>query len=256
MAINSNIINGNGGTNLSLTSPIQYTIIFYGVNGDIISQQSLTTVTDKEMSLKELIERGIVLPNEPTMANKVFIKWDVFYEESTNIYHINPKFVGTNIEESYYNSRLDDVDNDVNNHINDMELHIVDQSKAINKSNSTVTGLQDTDGDITYEINYVKTVSLKNTQLLDDIDDYDFDGQFSDVYDEIDRVQDEITDMDISHKADLDGLDSLILDNDSRLNNIQEKISSVPKHVILSEIDFKSISTPDRNAIYFTEEIN
>lgn len=237
---------------------------FYDGKGNIYSEQSINIegeYVQMDLSLKELVQIGVVIPNDPTISGRVFIKWIKYptkYDEpnKTIIYTFKPKFISASLENGYYNTRLDDVEGDISEHVNNMNLHIVDQTKVIDDSNSTVNGLHNIDGDIIDEIKYIKNTNIKNKELLDNIDKQKFDEQFSDVYEEVGRVQDEITDMDINHKEDLYNIGNQILENETKLNNIQNKIYNIPKHVVLSDFDYKNMGTPDKNTIYFTRETN
>lgn len=258
------VCNGNA-TYRAVYGEYSTTVVkFYDGYGNIYNQQSVNVqgeYVQQDLSLEELLDIGVVLPSSPSLTGRAFIKWIKYptkYDDTnyTITYTFKPKFISAILEDGYYNTRLDDVEGDINTHVNNMSLHIVDQNEVIGESDNTVNGLYNIDGDIIDEINIVKNSNLKNTNSLDKIDELDFDGQISNVNEEIGRVQDDIIDMEINHKADLYGLDSLILENETRLNNAQDKIYSTPKHVIMTDTEYKSLSYPDRNVIYFTKEIN
>ena len=243
----------------------EYTSIvvkFYDGRGHVHSQQQINIqggFVQTDYSLEELIELGLVLPQDPVFRGRTFIKWlkyPTVYDEPnmTIIYTFQPKFISSNIEEQYYNTRLDEVDSDIADHVNDIELHIVEQTEIIDNSNTTMLSLHNKDGHIIDEINYVKKTNIKNKELLDSFDNNNFDEQMSAVREEMTHIQDEISQMDTSHRAELHGLDNLVLNNETRLNNIQDKLYNIPKHVVISDFDYKNIPTPDKNVIYFTIE--
>lgn len=238
-------------------------IKFYDYYGQVYNQQTLNVQAEyimDNLSLNELVALGVVIPTLPDVYNKSFLEWIQYptkYDENNNntiVYSFWSKYINTSLGTEYCDNQLDDLEDEINNHDNNMNLHIDEQNNMINNADTTIGNLNNIDGDITDEIRIVEEGYNKNLQKILLLNNREYDKQFSYLYSDIQEVQDEITYMGINHIEELYGISQQLNTNESRMTNLQNKIYSIPKHYIISQNEYNNLVSKDKNAIYFTKE--
>lgn len=189
--------------------------------------------------------------NIPIPRNKSFVKWIRVDDENTITFI--PKLINTDFENSYYNSRLDDVDNEIKEQVNSMNVNLSSKDKELVRSNSSVNKLSDS-ADINKEIKLLSDSCDSNKAKLDSIDNLKLDEQLTKANSEIETFQSKLETMNINHMNELQGISEGIENNEKLIEQIKQNFSNIPKHVILTETEYKSIADPDENIIYFTKE--
>lgn len=237
---------------------------FYDYYGKVYSQQSIDIPGEfvmNDLTLDELVEIGVTVPTLPDINNKSFLEWikhQTKYDASNNtvVYNFWSRYINSSLGTEYCNNQLDELDDKINGHDNNMNLHIDEQNNKINNADTTIGKLNNIDGDIIDEIKIVKEGYERNKQKILLLNNKDYDEQFSYLYSDIQRVQNEINDMEVNHNRDLFGIDQRLNENENRMVNIQNKALSIPKHYIISQNEYRNIESKDKNAIYFTKEKN
>jgi hypothetical protein len=235
---------------------------FYDYYGQVYSQQSIDIPGEfvmNDLTLDELVLIGVTVPILPDINNKSFLEWikhPTKYDESNNtvIYSFWSRYIKTSLGTDYCDNQLDDLEDEMNKHDNNMNLHIDEQNNMINDADTTIGKLNNIDGDIIDELRIVEEGYNKNLQKILLLNNRKYDEQFSYLYSNIQEVQDEITYIGINHMEELYGIGQTLNTNESRMTNLQNKIYSIPKHYIISQNEYNNLVSKDKNAIYFTKE--
>jgi len=235
---------------------------FYNDYGQVYNQQNIDIPAEfivSDLSLKELADVGITVPTLPDVSNKSFLGWikqptKNDESESTIVYTFYPRYISSSLGTEYCDNQLDELDDKINGHDNNLNIHIDEQNNKINNADTTIGKLQNIDGDIIDEIKIVKEGYERNKQKILLLNNYNYDEQFSYLYSDIQRVQNEINEMEVNHNRDLLELAQRLNKAENIMVNLQNKALSIPKHYIISQNAYRNIESKDKNAIYFTKE--
>ena len=260
--------NGVGNSNIQTIptpSPVVYFDIpvkFYDYYNKLYNQQTIKVpgeLISKDLTLDDFVQLGLTVPTAPDINKKTFLMWvkyPIEFDNNGMNYIFKTKYIITSLGIDYCDNQLDDLEDGINSHDNNINLHIDEQTNQISNDNIITNELNDIDSEIIDEIDIIKDAYNINNEKLSLIDSMNYDNQFSYIYSDIQEIQDEITYMGISHMNDLHGIGQIIDTNENIITNLQNKVNSFPKHYILSQNAYRNLNRKDKNAIYFTKENN
>lgn len=239
-----------------------YNFNFYDYYRHLYNQQEIhidDDVVHEDLSLHNIEDMGVVIPSLPDIGNKSFLEWikhSTSYEESNQIVYYNfySRYIDSDLGIYYCDDQLDDIQKGIDNHSNNVDIHIEEQNYKLDKDDKIVVQLNNIDNSIIDEINSVKDIYLSNSNKLSLIDGHNFDEQFSYLYSNIDDFQDEVSYINNEHINDLRNIDNRININEDKMNRLQNKIYSYPKHEIMTKDKYQHLPSYDPSIIYFTKE--
>lgn len=235
---------------------------FYNIYGILANQQSVYIdgiFANEDLTLKELELMGVVPPTMPDIGNNAFLEWikhDTSYDSSnyTVIYNFYARYMDMDLGTNYCDDQLDTIQRGIDNHSNNINLHIANQNDKLNKGETLVEKLNNIDNSIIDEINLVKAGNRSNSNKLLLLKGQNFDEQFSYLYADISDFQDEVINMNNEHINELRNINNVININEDKMNIIQDKLYSYPKHEIMTKDEYQHLPSYDPSIIYFTKE--
>lgn len=235
---------------------------FYDFYGNVAKQQNVYIdgiYSNEDLTLKDLELMGIVPPYMPVVDNKSFLEWkspQVSYSSTdyTLIYKFYSRYIDTILGVDYCDDQLDTLERGIDDHSNNINLHIAEQNDKLNKGDSIVSQLNNIDNSIIDEINLVKAGNRQDSNKLLLIYGQHFDEQFSDLYVDISEFQNELSYINNEHINDLQNIDNRISINEDRMSAAQDKINSYPKHEVMTKDEYQHLPSYDPSIIYFTKE--